>query len=141
VKTGSMQLSANGQVSGYVIFRYIPSGQEAVAAFESSGANSYVIPFDHTNGIVTGTAINNAWNVATSVPVILRDEDGNQIGTGSIPLAGNGHAAFVLSTQFPVTANIRGSAEFTTPVGAEINVLGIRTTPGGTFTTLPAVTR
>ena len=141
VKTGSMQLSADGQVSGYVIFRYVPSGQEAVAAFASSGANSYVIPFDHTNGIVTGTAINNAWSVATNVPVVLRDEDGKQIGTGSIALAGNGHAAFVLSSQFPVTANIRGTAEFTTPVGAEINVLGIRTTPAGTFTTLPPVTR
>lgn len=141
VNTGSMQLSADGQVSGYAIFRYVPSGQEAVAAFASSGANSYVIPFEHTNGIVTGTAINNAWGVATNVPVVLRDEDGNEIGTGSIPLAGNGHAAFVLSSQFPVTANIRGTAEFTTPPGAEINVLGIRTTPAGTFTTLPPVTR
>ncbi len=141
VKIGSMQLSAGGQVSGYAIFRYVASGQEAVAAFQSSGANSYVIPFDHTNGIQTGMAINNAWNEATTVPVVLRDEDGNQIGTGSIPLVGNGHAAFVLSSQFPVTANIRGSVEFATPVGAEINVLGIRTTPAGTFTALPPVTR
>jgi hypothetical protein len=73
--------------------------------------------------------------------MVLRDENGKQIGTGSIPLAGNGHAAFVLSSQFPVTANIRGTAEFTTPPGAEINVLGIRTTPAGRFTTLPPITR
>ena len=141
VKTGSMQLYSNAQVSGFVIFRYVPSGQEAVAPFESGGASAYIIPFDHTNGIVTGTAINNASITGADVPVVLRGEDGKQIGTGSIALAGNGHAAFVLSSQFPVTENIRGTAEFTMPVGAEINVLGIRTTPAGTFTTLPPVTR
>jgi len=116
VATGLVQLTTDGQVSGYVILEYLPSGQEAVAPFESSGANAYVIPFDHT-------------------------EAGNQIGTGSIALPANGHTAFVLASQFPVTANIRGTIEFATPAGAEINVLGIRMTPALTFTTLPTVTR
>jgi hypothetical protein len=141
LKTGSMQLYTNSQVTGFAIYRYMPTGQEAVATFESGKANAYIIPFDHTSGNVTGMAINNASSTAINVPVVLRDEGGNQIGTGSIPLAGNGHAAFVLGSQFPLTANIHGTAEFTTPAGAEINVLGIRTTPAGMFTTLPPVTR
>ncbi len=140
VKTGSMQLMADGQVSGYVILGY-SSGQETIAPFESSGANAYVIPFDHTGGVATGTAISNVSALAINVPVILRDEAGNQIGTGSIPLPANGHTAFVLASQFPVTANIRGTVEFATPAGAEINVLGIRSTPALTFTTLPSVRR
>jgi hypothetical protein len=141
VVTGSMQLAVDGQVSGYVILEYVPSGQEAVVPFETGGANAYVIPFDHTGGIATGTAVNNVSDMAIDVPVVLRDEAGNQIGTGSIPLAANGHAAFVLSNQFPVTANIRGTVEFGTPAGGEINVLGIHSTPALTFTTLPMLTK
>jgi hypothetical protein len=100
-----------------------------------------VIPFDHTGGVATGTAVSNVSDLAADVPVILRNEAGNQIGTGSIALPANGHTAFVLASQFPVTANIRGTIEFATPAGAEINVLGIRMTPALTFTTLPTVTR
>ncbi len=141
VATGSVQLTTDGQVSGYAILEYLASGQEAVAPFGSSGANAYVIPFDHTGGIATGTAVNNVSALAIHVPVILRDDAGNQIGAGSLALPANGHKAFVLADEFPVTANIRGTIEFATPVGAEINVLGIRTTPALTFTTLPTVTR
>ena len=141
IQTGSMQLTADGPVGGYVILGYVPTGQEAIAPFESSGANAYVIPFDHTGGIATGTAISNVSAVAINVPVILRDDAGNQIGTGSIPLPANGHTAFVLGSQFPATANIRGTVEFATPAGAEINVLGIRATPALTFTALPTVRR
>jgi hypothetical protein len=139
--TGSVQLTTNGRVSGYVIVEYLPSGQEAVAPFESSGANAYVIPFDHTEGIAAGTAVSNVSGLAIDVPVILRDDGGNQIGTGSIALPPNGHAAFVLANQFPSTANIRGTIEFVTPAGAEINVPGIRTTRSLTFATLPTITR
>jgi len=95
-----MQLMADGPVSGYVILRYSPSGLEAIAPFESSGANPYVIPFDHAGGIATGIAISNVSALAINVPVILRDDSGNQIGTGSIPLPANGHTAFVLASQF-----------------------------------------
>ena len=47
-----------------------------------------------------------------------------------------------MSTQYPVTANQRGTIEFDRPVGGQIAVLGIRTTPLGsshTLTTIPAL--
>jgi hypothetical protein len=141
VLIGSIQLATDGKVGGYVIFRYEPKGQEASTPFENRGGTSYLIPFDHTAGIVTGTAVNNASPKSVTIPVVLRDDRGAQIGTGSIALSANGHSAFLLADQFPVTANIRGSIEFDTPPGAQISILGVRTTPSLTFTTLPPLAK
>ncbi len=108
---------------------------------ENRNASSYLLAFDNTAGISTGVAVSNtSWQVV-SVPVIVRDDTGTQIGTSAIPLAANGHGAFVLASQFPETAGIRGTLEFTTPDGAQLSVLGIRSPPTHTFTTLPTLTR
>jgi len=85
--------------------------------------------------------VSNVASQAVSVPVIIRDDTGAQITASTIPLAANGHGAFVLATQFPETAGIRGTLEFAAPAGAQINVLGIRSPPTHTFTTLPTLTR
>ena len=53
----------------------------------------------------------------------------------------NGHISQMLTTLFPATANIRGTVEFDTPAGAEISVLGIRSPPALTFTTLPSLAK
>jgi len=141
VQTGSAQLTTNGNVSGFAIFRYEPNGQEAVVPLENRNAGSYLLAFDNTGGISTGVAVSNAsWQVV-SVPVIIRDDSGAQLGTSAIPLAANGHGAFVLASQFPQTEGIRGTLEFTTPAAAQISVLGIRSPPTHTFTTLPSLTR
>ena len=141
VQTGSAQLTTTGNVSAFGIFRYEPNGQEAVVPLENRNAGSYILAFDNTAGISTGVAMSNSsWQVA-SVPVIVRDDTGTQIGTSAIPLAANGHGAFVLATQFPQTAGIRGTLEFITPAGAQLSVLGIRSPPTHTFTTLPTLTR
>jgi hypothetical protein len=47
----------------------------------------------------------------------------------------------MLATQFPATAGIVGTVEFDTPPGAQISVLGIRSPPALTFTTLPALAK
>ena len=140
-QTGSAQLTTDGDVSGFAIFRYEPTGQEAVVPLESRNASSYILAFDNTGGIVTGVALSTSSQQAVSVPVVIRDDTGAQIGTGAIPLAANGHNAFALSTQFPVTAGIRGTLEFTAPASGPIGVVGIRTPPANTFTTLPSLTR
>jgi len=139
--TGSAQLTTNGNVSGFVIFRYEPRGDEAVVPLENRNASAYLLAFDNTASTATGVAVNNASNAAVNIPVILRDDTGAQIGTGTIPLNPNGHSSFVLATQFPVTANIRGTIEFDTPVGATIGALGFRTPVALTFTTLPALAK
>ena len=141
LQTGSAQLTTDGNVSGFAILRYDPSGQEAVVPLESRNANSYILAFDNTAQTATGVAVSTTSLQAVSVPVVIRDDSGAQIGTGSIPLAANGHSAFVLATQFPLTDGKRGTLEFAAPAAAQINVVGFRTPPEHTFTTLPVLTR
>jgi hypothetical protein len=139
---GSVQLTTNGHISGFVIFRYTLNGQEAVVPLESRNANSYLIAFDNTSRTATGIAISTLSPLAIQIPVTLRDDQGNVLGGGGFELLGaNGHDSFVLTTKFPQTADLRGTIEFDTPMGAQISVLGIRTPPALTFTTLPSLAK
>lgn len=139
---GSAQLTATvptNSVDGFAIFHYDPTSQEAAVPLETRNAASYLLAFDNTGGVVTGVAVENVSAQSATIPVILRDSTGAQIGTGSVALFGSGHTSFVLSTQFPVTANIRGTMELDTPAGGQISALGIRYTPPGTLTTIPTL--
>jgi NHL repeat len=142
VQIGSAQLSATQTMDGFAIFHLIPGAQEAVVPMEIRNASSYLLAFDNTNGVVLGVALANVSAQAANVPVVIRDDSGAQTATGAIALEANGHTSFVLSSQFPATANGRGTIEFDTPVSGRISVLGIRTTPLGastTLTTIPAL--
>jgi hypothetical protein len=141
VQVGSAQLSATGAVDGFAIFHLIPGAQEAVVPMETRNARSYLLAFDNTGGVVLGVAVENVSSQPASIPVVIRDDNGTVIGTpgATLFLAGNGHYSFVLSTQFPVTGGKRGTIEFDTPAGGRISVLGIRTTPLGTTTTLTTI--
>ena len=142
VQTGSAQLTTSGNVSGFVIFRYNPNGQEAVVPLESRNANSYLLAFDNTNNTATGVAINNVSMQAVNIPVVVRDDTGAQIATDTISLPANGHLAFTLvADKYLATANIRGTIEFDPPAGAQIGALGIRIPIAHTFTTLPALAK
>jgi len=142
VQIGSAQLTTTGKISGFVIFRYQPNGQEAVVPLESRNAAAYVLAFDNTAGTATGVAVNSVSSQAVSVPVIVRNDAGAQIATGNIALAANGHSAFTLGVdQFPAALGIRGTIEFDAPAGAQIGALGIRIPIAHTFTTLPALTK
>ncbi len=144
VLVGSAQLAATGAVDGFAIFHLIPGAQEAVVPMETRNASSYLLAFDNTGGVVLGIAVENVSAQAAVIPVVIRDETGAVISPAgtTLSLAGNGHTSFVLSLQYPMTANIRGTIEFDTPAGGQISVLGIRTTPLGnstTLTTIPAL--
>ena len=143
---GSAQLTTNGNVSGFVIFRYNPIGQEAVVPLESRIANGFLVAFDNTGGTATGIAVNSVSAASVNVPVIVRDDAGNQLTTDTLNLNANGHLAFTLGSsqtgfKYPQTANLRGTIEFDTPVGAQIGALGIRIPVAHTFTTLPALAK
>jgi len=76
---------------------------------------------------------------SAEIGVVIRDETGALISSpgSTITLAGSGHTSFVLSQQYPLTAEKRGTIEFDTPAGGRISVLGIRTTPIGTECRVP----
>lgn len=46
------------------------------------------------------------------MPVIVRDDSGNQLATSTIQLGANGHTSFTLVQQFPQTSGIPGTVEF-----------------------------
>ena len=140
--TGLAQLTTNGQVSGFVIYRH--NDQEAVVPLENRNANAYILAFDNTNGMSTGIAVNAVSLQQANIPVVVRDETGAQIASDTIALALNGHYAFTLgSDRYPGAANIRGTIEFDKPANAQIGAVGIRIPPGiaHTYTTLPALAK
>jgi len=136
--SGSAQLTTTGNVSGFAIFRYDPSQQEAVVPLETRNASAYTVVFDNTNGIATGLALANPSDQAVSLNLIVRDDSGAQIAGGAATLAANGHSAVVLSQQYPGTAGIRGSVEIDGP-GGQFSALGIRFTPSQNVTTIPVL--
>ena len=141
---GSAQLTTNGNVGGFVIFRNNPFAQEAVVPLETRNASAYILAFDNTSGKAAGVAINSVSSQTVNVPVVVRDDSGAQIATDTLTLPANAHLSFVLGHQpgdkYPGTANVRGTVEFDTPPGGQISVVGIRAN-GQAFTTLPALVK
>jgi hypothetical protein len=140
VQIGSANLTATGTLDGFAIFHWIPGAQEAVVPVETRNAPSYLLAFDNTGGVVLGVAMQNPTFQAANIGIVIRDDAGVQLATDSIPMPATGHMSFVLSTQYPVTANIRGTIEFDTPAGGRISVLGLRfTPPNNALTTIPVL--
>jgi hypothetical protein len=146
-ETGSAQLLTSGDFGGFAILTYTPTGQAAVVPLETRKASSYLLPFDNTGAVSTGVAIANLATAAAKVNVVVRNDAGAQIGTGSIVLAAQGHNSFMLADStygFPAAAAVRGTVEFDTPLGGQISVLGLRanTIPnssGFALTSLPVL--
>ena len=138
--TAWAQVQASNVVNGFSIFKN-QSGQEAVVPLETRNAPSYLMAFDNTGQIATGLAIANVVaNIpdAGSIPAVIRDDTGAEIGTGFISLTPQGHNSFMLTdptSGFPATAGKRGTVEFDTPPGWQISVLGLRAN-GAAITTL-----
>ncbi len=139
VQTGAARFEGSGGVNGFIRFRYAPIDQDAIVPLETRVADSYLLAYDSTNGIATGVAVANLAPLSATVPVIIRDDTGLTIGTGSLTIPASGHTSFVLSDKFPATVNTTGTVEFQTPLDRRISVIGIRFPPGGRFTTIPVV--
>ncbi|HSR08338.1 MAG TPA: hypothetical protein VLM42_14390 [Bryobacteraceae bacterium] len=139
IQVGSAQLTTDGSVSGFIRFRYGPRDQEAIVPIEARNASSYILPFDNINGLAAGVAIAGNLAAPATIPVLFRDNTGARIGVGTLAVPANGHSAFVLSDQFPITANLSGTVEFGAPAGGQISVLGFRFPASGAFSTIPVL--
>ena len=137
-QVGSAQLLTNGNIDGFAIFKYAPTGQEAVVPLETRNATSYVLAFDNTGVLGTGVAIANVATQPANVPVVIRDETGAKIGAETISLAAQGHTSFTLTSNYAITRGKRGTVEFDTPPSGQISALGLRTN-GSAVTTLPVL--
>jgi hypothetical protein len=138
---GSGQLLSNGNMSGFGIFSNPRQHWNAVVPLETRNASKYILAFDNTSPLTTGVAVANLAAQSGSVPVIIRDETGTQIGTPTIQLSAMGHTSFMLDPPppgFPLIKGKRGTIEFDTPPGGQISVLGLRAN-GPALTTLPVL--
>ena len=133
------QVVTSGSIAGTTILRQtLSTGHDSDAAVPLSliKLRRFVLPFDNTQGFVTTVALaNQDASQATVVSVILRDQDGKLLGNGAINLDPLAQSAFELPSQFPVTANAQGVAEFSS-VNVDILALGLRVNPLGSFTSI-----
>ena len=141
LSTGSAQLFSDGAVNGFLIFRYVPSGQEASVPLQTGTATSYVLPFDTTTGLTTGLAVANVASTAAAIPTVLRDDTGAVLANDTITLNAQGHLSFVVTDRYSSARGKRGTIEFQTPPGGQIGAIAIRATAAGAYTTIPASTR
>jgi hypothetical protein len=115
VRVGFANLTANrGRLIGNAIFRAtIPDRPdlEAVVPLETNAMQSAVFSFDNTNGFVTSVAIANShpYGGDCNLVVTIYNETGDVLGVYRKTLKRHNHTAFETNTEWPVSANQRGS--------------------------------
>jgi hypothetical protein len=137
---GWADVLSTGSLGGYAIFRSTPqtgSPSEGTVSLQSQFPSTVTLPYDNTAGFIMGAALANLSSSFASVTVTMWDDSGNQLGTQAITISGNGHTAFVLPNQFPLTSGKRGIVKFQATGG--IAGVGLRFSPFGTFTSVPTM--
>jgi hypothetical protein len=134
---GWAEVSSSGHIGVESIFRYtatgVPDSQGTVTGMTSS--SSLYMPYDNNSGYTTGVALANTNSLnSLNVTMTFTSDSGNS-SSGTISLPAHGHTSFVLSTQFPFTANTRGVIHFSAPT-TDLTVTGFRFTPSLSFTSL-----
>ena len=135
---GWAEVASSGRVS--VLANYYRTSVPANADSEASvigtrSGNNVLLPFDDTQGFVTGLALSNTSAFQTlSITMTVTPESGTPSST-VIALPPRGHTSFLLPTQVAATAGIRGSVRFTAS-SADIAVVGLRFGPRNSFTSL-----
>lgn len=131
------EVASDGRIGVLSIFRQSVSGRP-----DSEGTvngtvsnNSIFLPFDNSNGYVTGVAVANTNPTQTlNISLLFQLEGGGQ-ATGNLSLPAHAHTAFVLPTMFPAVSGARGTIHFTAPT-ADLSVVGLRFSPTNSFTSL-----
>jgi hypothetical protein len=155
---GFGELVADSGVVAYAIFTQRVSGrpnQDATAPAAAPGSY-FLIPFDNSApGFVTSIAIVNTSEAPETLSANLLLASGQTL-SGSLPtIPALGHAAFGLTTQFPLSAGQQGTLELfypaqidSTPAGGAhpqvvgtvlptFSVIALRFNPTGAFTSVP----
>jgi hypothetical protein len=137
---GWADVLSSGPLGGFAIFRQTPqsgSPSEGTAPLQSQSLTTLTLPFDDSAGFITGVALTNLSTVTANVTATVWDDAGNQTLIQNFTIAGSGHTSFALPTQIPITANKRGMVQFQSSGG--LAGLGLRFSPFGTFTSVPAM--
>jgi len=136
---GWAALGTSARIGGTVYFQRVALGQpnyEASEPIDTELQNHFRLPFDHTNGNVTGFAVLNPFSYTSiNVFVTFRDQNGNQVLLDSFSLSPFQHAAFTLTQRYPQTIGLRGTVDVSTSA-LWLNVIGLHFGPSGVFSTI-----
>jgi hypothetical protein len=137
---GWAEMDADAGVSAYIVFtNKLPAGgvqYDEGTAPAVAASNRILVPYDDSNGFVTGIAIVNPTTSDQAISVGFRTTDG-LVAVSALPtLPALAHTAFVLSQTFPTIAGHRGLAEFYSATG-NISMIGLRFNPTQSFTAAP----
>jgi hypothetical protein len=140
---GWAEVISTGPITGYGVFHFTSSGgieSEGTVPLETSFEPSFILPYDGTDGFVTGVALTNLMTAQiTSVVATVWDMNGKQLATKTINLPRSGHNSFMLADTFPSTIANRGIIEFNAT--GNVSGLGLRVSPAGGFTSVPNLHR
>src|ERR1017187_4582031 len=140
---GWADVSSTGPpVDGFAIFRTSSPNSpvsEGTVPLQTQFPSTITLPYDNSVGFVMGVALTNLATTSASITATIWDDSGNQLGTQTITVPGNGHTSFVLPTQISLTAGNRGIVQFQSAATGGIAGLGLRFSPYGTFTSVPAI--
>jgi hypothetical protein len=143
---GWADVHSNGPLTGFAVFRYAPqgltSGPGVTTPWEGTvplqtllTASTVIVPFDNTSGFATGIALGNLNTSALNLIASFYNDSGSPLGSAqTIPLSGDGHTSFILSSMFGFTANLKGLMKIS---GPGVIALGLRASPYGTLTSVP----
>jgi hypothetical protein len=144
-------LAAAAGINGFAVFRYAPNGltptgngyftpYEGTVPLQTQLAPATLtLPFDNTSGFNNGVAIGTLSGSAVTFTATFYDiNGGSTLGAPqTFTLPANGHTAFLLYSQFPGTANQKGSVVFSG--GTPVIGLGLRASSYGTLTSVPVI--
>jgi hypothetical protein len=137
---GWAELTAPVTVGGSVIYsQRLPTQltvQEGTTAIEP-GSTHFFVPFDNTNGAVTGLALTNPGATPANIAVTLRYDTGTSETVTLPSFAARTHQAYPIPNRFSNTAGQSGVAEFTS--GVPISAVAFRFNSSGAFTALGTV--
>jgi hypothetical protein len=143
-QVGWAQLLANGPIGGFAVFSQAIGNavQDAEVPLENRNASGYVVPFDNTNGSATGVALANNSASSAVFTTTIRDDTGTVLLSDMLYLGAMGHTSFNLTDRYAsVTAQRRGTMQFTSQIPGQISVLGLRFNATGAFSTIPALSQ
>jgi len=137
--TGWADIATSGPVSGFAIFRTTDGiTSEGTSPLQTQFQSRIDLPYDNRNGFVTAVALANLASTPVTVTATMWDSTGTLLGTQTIPLAANGHGAFVIPQELPETTGVQGIVQFQSSAGNLAGV-GLRASPQGTFTSVPII--
>ena len=136
------EVLASGPINGFAVLRSTPPSDkpsEATVPMQAQYPSTVALAYDNTGGYKLGVALANLSSNAGNIAATAWDANGAQLGTQQIPLAANGHTAFLITDKLGFTAGNRGVVLFQNLSGGGVSALGLRFSPAGPFTSMPVI--